>query len=188
MNKKITKILSIVVTISAFGSAQADVSRTATSGIIACGGNQLIRNGGSEFHQTNYVLRNFDSSNSISIKRISVYNASGVLLMDYPETALPNFTNGVLSPQDNSLESFQTAQLSTQEFFGNSGLNANDRPIQVIFEWQSYEPVKPLSISSVRTVRDRIVTVDALGNQVIKQGDERSRHQGQCTVLEQRRY
>ena len=127
MNNKLKITLALLFSIVLGGTAYANGNRTATSGVIVCGGNQLIRNGGTEFHQTNYIFRNYDESIAINIERIRVYNASGLLLHDYPGSALPGFTNGVLGPMDNSLESFQSAQLSSQEFFGNSGLNAAER-------------------------------------------------------------
>ena len=56
MKKLLTIILSSTMLISAAITAEAGGMKKAVSGTLACGGNQLIRNGGKEFHQTNYVL------------------------------------------------------------------------------------------------------------------------------------
>lgn len=164
-------------------NAQAG-TRKAISGVLACGGNQLIRYGGSEFHKTNYVLRNYNALESIDIDRIRVYDATGNLISDFPGTALPRFTNKVLGPTDNSLQPMQTAQFGTEAFFGDSGLAKTARPLQVLIDWSAATLVKPLSASSVRVVRERIVSSDALGNPVVQQGTERSRHQARCRAIE----
>lgn len=184
MKKILTIILSSAMLMSAAATTQAGGMKKAVSGTLACGGNQLIRNGGTEFHQTNYVFRNFNSFESIDINRIRVYDANGSLLSDYSGAALPDFTNSVLGPLDNSLQPYQTAQLGTRSFFGDLGLSKSQRPLQVLIDWSAYVPVTPLKVSLVRVVRERIVTTDSLGNQVVKQGVERSRHRSGCKAIE----
>jgi len=169
-------------------NVQASGTKKALSGTVACGGSQFIRNGGNEFHQASYIMRNFDGSAEIHIERIRFFDATGNLVADFPGTSLPEFTNGILGPQDNVLETNQTAQLGTRNVFGDQGFSSSDRPLQVLIDWNSISPVKPLNVSMVRSVRERIVKIDATGNQIVKYGEERSRHRSACRVIELQRY
>lgn len=182
MKKIVTVVLSVCVLLTSSTGVFAGPKK-ATAGTLACGGNQLIRNGGTEFHQSNYVFRNLNDVSSINIDGIRIYNALGIQIADYPGSALPKFTNGILGSLDSSLDAHQTAQLISRDLFGNAGFAKSERPVQVIIDWSSSAPVTPLKVSLVRLVRERTVTADSLGNTVIKYGSELSRHRSGCNMI-----
>lgn len=153
----------------------------AMSGTIACGGNHVIRNGGNEFQLTQFVLRNYNQTNSIRLDRIRFYNATGSLILDFDGSALPKFINGVLGPMDNQLEPFQTALLRSFDIFADSSLGKKQRPIQVWFDWSADVRVKGPKITIVRQARERIEIIDpTTGLNTVKLGAERSRHRSPC--------
>lgn len=188
MKKYLVAAISCSMLLGVGSALQAAGLKKAIGGTVACGGNQLIRNGGNEFHQTHYILRNLDENNAINIDRIRFYDAMGNLIADYAGGVLPEFTNAVLGPLDKSLEPMQSAQLGTRDVFGNQGFPAAQRPLQMRLDWSASDPVYSLSVSLVRTVRQRTVTTDSQGNALVKYGEERSRHSGTCETVVEKRY
>lgn len=180
MRKILAGIFTLLISLGPVTSVfagHADGAARAARGTVACGGNQVIRDGGNEFQAAIYVLRNYDPSISINIDRIRFYDSHGVLTHDFAG-ALPTFVNGVLSPVDSTLEPNQTAQLRSWDIFGLTGLPLNERPIQMIIDWSANGRPLLLEAGLVRVARDRIVTPTG-----VTLGAERSRHHYDCRTI-----
>jgi hypothetical protein len=165
-------------------AGHADGTTRAIKGTVACGGNQVIRNGGQEFQGAIYVLRNYDPRIPISIDRIRFYDSSGNITHDFlgGGGGLPTFINGILGPLDNTLEPNQTAQLRSWDVLGLTGLPINKRPIQVIIDWSANGRPLLLETGLVRIARKLEITPAGL-----KLGAERSRHLYECRTIRKKR-
>ncbi|HEB58609.1 MAG TPA: hypothetical protein ENJ01_05245 [Gammaproteobacteria bacterium] len=178
----VTMVLSFATT-RVMASA-ADLGRHGATGVIICGGNQLMRNKGSEFHWTAWTLRNFDNHATLFIERMRFIDARGNTLYDSAISGLPVFVNGVLGPLDNGLDPHQTALLSSRDVFGRDvALPKTQRPIQLIIDWSAESHALTLDAVAVRVVRERAVTDDGAGNVTVKIGAERSRHASACRTV-----
>ncbi|MBI2990796.1 MAG: hypothetical protein HYY47_01460 [Deltaproteobacteria bacterium] len=147
----------------------------ARQGVIRCGGNHFLRLSGAEAHTTFYVLRNYNSADSISIDRMIAFEADGSVLFDSNVSGLPPTTNGILGPTDNVLQPNQTAQFDSSAIVP-SFLAQTDRPIQLEIRWSAADKVLILDVSLVRLGRQRDAATGAI--QV-----ERSRMLRECTSI-----
>ncbi len=94
---------------------------------------------------TGYVLRNYNSDGTITIKRIVVYDAGGNIRCDYPNIdPFPTTFKSSLSPHQ-STNIGSGGNMGTCE---NGITPQNGGFIQTIIEWSSSgKPGKPLSVS-----------------------------------------
>jgi hypothetical protein len=164
--------------------ASADRSEgaaTGRQGVVRCGGNNLLRLNGTEVHFISYTLRNFDSTNSIGIDRLRIFDANGNVLFDTannPGGSLPPAENGVLGPTNNMLAPNQTAQFDSNNLI--EFLAQPDRPIQFEVQWSASRPALSLDVVANRIVRGRNATT---GNML----EERARSALGCRTIELRR-
>ncbi len=171
-------LLLAVIPISAAFADAADGTARAYSGTVACGGNQVVRNGGKEFQGAVYVLRNYDPKIAIKIDRIRFFDSHGVVTHNFTGV-LPTFVNGVLGAGDPILDPNQTAQLRSWDVLGMASLPLANRPIQVKIDWSAHGKPLLLEVGLVRLARERIVKPSG----AVKLGAERSRHLYECRTI-----
>jgi hypothetical protein len=159
-------------------AANVDDDTKARQGVVRCGGNQFIRQNGSEIHFTTYTIRNVSSTTPITVERLTFFDATGGVLFDSSISGFPLFQGGVLGPADNVLEPNQTTQLNSNDVI-LTFLPENLRPIQLEITWSAPERVLTLQASAVRIVRQR----DSSGAQLA----ERSRDASGCRTIDLRR-
>lgn len=99
----------------------------AKEGTLACIGNHALRQGGSEITFTGYTFRNFNTSTSITIDSITIFDADGRVLSTMTPGSFPSGFNDLIGPN-------QTAHFNTRNVFGNFNIKtpgadaaANDR-------------------------------------------------------------
>jgi hypothetical protein len=172
MLKTSTPILvATILSLSFMGAVPAD----AAQGFARCGGNNFIGGPSSTQMQiTRLTLRNFDAMQPITINRLVVYNAHGVVLWDSMVSGLPAFTNGILGPANNILGPHQSSTLFSENFL--PFLAETDRPLQTFVTWSSISPALPLGVNSVVVVRGRDPATGA-------QLEERARSGGACEQI-----
>jgi hypothetical protein len=103
-------------------------------GVLGCAGSVYFANQGREIHTTTWIFRNF-GGNEISIRRLLVTDANGVVHCDYP--AVDDFPEGFKStipPMENT--KINTAEMSDCDN-PLDPLPRADRPLQVRIEWVS---------------------------------------------------
>ena len=105
-------------------------------GTIVCGGSHFNRKNNTEAHRTTYVLRNFNTDLSIYIDRMTIYDATGAVIVEHNGASLPVSFNSVLGGGDNSLDPFQSAQYQSSDLVG-APLAKNRRPIQIHIDWSA---------------------------------------------------
>jgi hypothetical protein len=154
-------------------------SETGRQGVVRCGGNNFLRNNGTEIQFTAWLLRNFNSADSIGIDRLRIWRADGEVLFDSANGGLPPTENGILGPANSVLGPNQTAQFNSDDiipFLNDQTL----RPIQLEIQWSASKSVLALEVTNNRVVRGR---VPANGNQQ----EERSRSAIACRTIELRK-
>lgn len=147
-------------------AGHADKTDRGVAGSVSCGGNALFRMGGTEAHRSTMILRNFSDSDSISLDRVRVYDATGALIFDSNASGMPPFVNNVLSSSDNMLNPRQSAQLNLADFIPAQGKDT--RPLQTVFDWSATEPTLTLDIVHVRTVSDYDPATGKVGRQIAR--------------------
>jgi hypothetical protein len=160
-------------------AAAIDDDVKARQGVVRCGGNNFLRQGGAEIHFTAYNFRNVSSTTPITIDRLTFFDANGAVLFDTATSGFPTFENSVLGPADNVLGPNQTAQLNSDDVV--PFLPENQRPIQLEIVWSAPE---------------RVLTLEASGNRVSRQRDpatgaqlaERGRDGNSCRTIDIRRH
>lgn len=160
-------------------AGHADKTDRGVEGSVSCGGNALFRMGGTEAHRSTMVLRNFSDTDSITLDRVRVYNATGALIFDSNVSGMPPFVNNVLGSSDNILDPRQSAQLNLADFITAQGKYT--RPLQTVFDWSATEPTLTLDIVHVRTVSDFDPTTGKVGRQI-------ARNDGACRTTSLRRF
>ena len=153
----------------------SDGEAVARQGVVRCGGNHFLRLSGTEAHTTFYVLRNYNSTRSITIDRMIAFEADGSVLFDSDVSGLPATTNDILGPADNLLQPNQTAQFDSGNIVP-SFLAQTDRPIQLEIQWSATGKVLILDVSLVRLGRQRDPSTGSIGV-------ERSRFLRECTSI-----
>jgi hypothetical protein len=128
------------------------------TGTLACGGNHFVR-ADNEQHATSFTLRNFASEGTITIESVKIYDALGDLIYDSESSGFP---------AAQTLGSHQSTLFSSSILGGF--LPADRRPIQAIFEWSASGRSPDLELSGSTT-------------RLARQGEERSRSQGECKPL-----
>ncbi|MGH8640717.1 MAG: hypothetical protein ACRET6_03340 [Burkholderiales bacterium] len=147
----------------------------AAQGVARCGGNNFI--GGpsnTEMQITRLALRNFNAMQPITINRLVVYNAPGLIIFDSDVSGLPAFTNGILGPANSILGPHQSSVLNSENFL--PFLPQTDRPLQTFVTWSSMGPALPLGVNLAVVVRQRDPVTGA-------QLEERTRAGGDCEQI-----
>lgn len=158
--------------------------KKAQSATVYCGGNHAFSRSNSQAHRSMYVLRNISDHQSISINRIRFYGADGNLLADYIAPDLPVFINAVLGGGDTILAPHETAQLRSQEVFGDSRISRRLRPMQMRIDWSSDEDVLTLQVNHIRSTRQAYEDFDPItGATTLVIGPETSRHNSSCRTV-----
>lgn len=154
-------------------AGHADAQMKGVEGTVRCGGNNFLRERGTEVHFSAYVLRNY-SSNPITIDSLRFFNARGGVIFDSAVDGFPPFENGVLGPLDNVLGPNQTANLHSDDVL--PFLPGNRRPIQLEIVWSAPTPVLTLEAALVRITRARN---PGTGDQ----GEQRASHLYECRTI-----
>ena len=131
------------------GATPAD----AAQGFLRCGGNNFTRASNTEVNTTSLTFRNFNAAQPITITRLIIYNAPGVIIFDSAVAGLPAFTNGLLGPADNMLGAHQTSNVFYDSFLPFQP--QNERPLQTLIQWTSAVPVLALGVGMQQVVRER---------------------------------
>jgi len=163
--------LSLFVTVTVLPSSAQELERGAR-GTLACGGNHDIRLGGTEVTFTGYTFRNFNSSTTITIDDITIYDSTGVVLRSMPAPdPFPAGFNNILGPHE-------TTNFDTTDLFGlsGSGVPAN-RPLQAILNWTASRGGFDLFGHMARMDRERIPGSPP------SQGESRARGLLRCVTL-----
>ncbi len=170
---------SMLVCTSVTQAAFSDQDERAVSGTMACGGNHFNRLGGTETHNTRYILRNYGDT-PVRIEQLTVYAADGSVLFSGDGTSLPPFVNGVLGPGDNVLNPNETANLRTEDFL--NPLPSNLRPISMKIEWAADSRTLIPDFVWVRnTFRREAFDVDPqTGETIFRNRETRGRHLNNC--------
>jgi len=157
---------------------------TGRQGVVRCGGNNFLRLNGTEIQFTAWVLRNFNSGDSITIDRMRVWDADGDVRFDSANGGLPPTENGILGPTNSVLGPNQTAQFNSDDIIPFLQ-DQTQRPIQLEIQWSAARRVLALDAVNNRVVRTRVVapTTPPNGNQL----DERSRAATPCVTIELKR-
>jgi hypothetical protein len=170
-------VAGLAMSLLSIGSLQAkeiDDDTKAKKGVVRCGGNNNLRQGGTEIQFSSYTFRNFNAAASITIERLTFFDATGAVLFDSNASGFPAFANGVLGPADQVLDANQTAQLDTPDLL--PFLPETLRPIQLEIVWSASEKVLLLHASQTRIGRQRDAVTGA-------QLQERSRDSGRCDTI-----
>ena len=170
-------LLATIFSLTFLGATQAQQSEGATTarlGVVRCGGNNFLRLGDTEIHFTFYHLRNFDSTNPITIDRMRFFDANGTVLADSAVLGLPVSFDGKLGPANNTLHPNQTAQFKSDDFL--PFLPQTNRPIQLEIEWSSSKAALTLDVSVNSVSRQRDPATAAVGA-------ERSRSIRECRSI-----
>jgi hypothetical protein len=149
-------ITAAILSVSFMAATPAEATgeiRAARQGFVRCGAQSFLRMSDTEVHYTVITLRNFDRTKPITIKRLAVYNAQGVVIYDSANSGLPSFNNGILGPANSTLNPLQSSGVNSDNFFPY--LSQTDRPAQLFIVWSSTDPVRPLDVSSTTVVRGR---------------------------------
>src|SRR5688572_32814226 len=77
-------------------AANIDDDTKARQGVVRCGGNNFLRQGGTEIQFTSYSLRNLSSTTPITVERLTFFDATGSVLFDSSVSGFPSFQGGVL--------------------------------------------------------------------------------------------
>jgi hypothetical protein len=177
MLKKTASVL-LAAALSSFAyTAHADRSEGATTarqGTLRCGGNNFLRLGGTEIQRTSWVFRNFDSSQSIRIDRLRVFDANGASLFDSASSTLPQSEAGNIGPGNNLLGPNQTVQWNSEDII--PFLPPPDRPVQLELQWSSQQKALTLDGITARISRQRD---SSTGEQLA----ERARHAIECRTI-----
>jgi hypothetical protein len=136
------------------------------TGTLACGGNHFMRFDG-EQHTTTYSLRNYASEGEITIDSITIYDGNGTVVYAFPSDSTPDFPGPrqTLGPHGSTL--FNTGSILAFDYFAQ---DPDPRPIQAIFEWSASKKAPDLELSGSAT-------------RLARNGEERSRSQGECNPL-----
>lgn len=152
-------------------ASDAERGRKGIEGSVTCGGAYYIRNGGTEIQRSTYVLRNVSDNGIIYLDRVRVFSATGAILFDSDVSGIPASYNGVITPADNSLDPRQTANLRIADLIPTQG--RNNRPLQMVVDWNADEPTLTLDAVNVRTNTD----IDPVTGKI---GKQRGRHATAC--------
>jgi len=156
-------------------AAPSDGTTMASSGVVRCGGNNLVRNGSSEIHWTSYNLKNYNSNRPIVIQRLRVFDVNGATLFDSRDTGLPVPGSGTLVGPNNN----RVAPDAGVSFYSRTFLALLDpalRPITMEVRWKAAVPVLTLEVSATRIVREYEPLTQA-------QGAERARSPVSCRTI-----
>lgn len=170
----------LLTTIFSLGFASTTLADTAEGplrareGVVRCGGNNFLRLSGTEIQFAFYQLRNFDTTNSITIDRMRFFDATGAVLADSAVSGLPPSQNGILGPANNTLHPNQTALFDSSTFLAN--LPQTNRPIQLEIEWSSAGSALTLGVTVAHVSRERDPATGAMGVQ-------RSRSESECRSI-----
>lgn len=157
-------------------AARSEATATARQGVIRCGGNHFVRLGGSEVHFTSYPVRNFDSTGSIRIDRMRLFDGLGNVLFDSVTAGgLPPSESGLLGGAANVLGPNQSVLFDTLDM-GIPFQSPATRPLQLEIEWSSPKSVLSLDAFTIRISRQR----DPLTGAILT---ERGRHAGECRSI-----
>jgi len=103
----------------------------AREGTLACVGNHLLRQGGSEISFSGYSFRNFNPNSEITIDSVTIYDAKGTILTSLVGGMFPPGFNQVLGPN-------QTTSFTTRDIFGDSDIRSRAAiPLQTIVKWRA---------------------------------------------------
>ena len=170
-------VAATIASLTFSGVAQADRGEgaaTARQGVIRCGGNNFLRLGGTEIHQSFWVFRNFDSAIPIVFDRMRVWDATGAVLFDSNATGLPSSEDGQIGAGNNVLAPNQTTQFDSSTIV--PFLAATNRPIQLELAWSAAKAALSLDGIAVRTSRQRDPATGAIQT-------ERGRHAVECRSI-----
>jgi hypothetical protein len=143
-------LAATIFSLSFTGATPAD----AAQGFLRCGGNNFVRGtNNTEVNTGSITFRNFNATQPITITRLVIYNAPGVIIFDSAVSGLPAFANGLLGPADNTLDAHQTSNVFYDSFLPFQA--QNDRPLQTLIQWTSSVPVLPLGVTMQQVVRER---------------------------------
>lgn len=146
--------LTFVGAVQADRGERGEGATTARQGVVRCGGSNFLNLGGTEIHTATYDLRNFDSANPIVIDRLRIFDATGAVLRDSANSALPPSDNGILGPANNTLNPNQTATYSTANLVPFQGPTTH--ALQMEIEWSARRGAAlSLDVITVRIVRAR---------------------------------
>jgi len=175
MMKQLVLVSALVAAPMLATASPSEQDDRAVGGTIVCGGSHFDRQGGTEAHRTTYVLRNFNTDLSIHINRLTIYDASGSVIVSHDGSSLPPSFNSVLGGGDNSLDPFQSAQYQSSNLVG-APLVTERRPIQMHVEWSSDARALIPEVVGVRTARRQEIRPDGS----VRSREERGRHVKEC--------
>lgn len=159
-------------------AAAADTPGVGAAGkannVALCPANNFRRLSNTEVQTTSLTLRNFDPVHPVTITRLVIYNAPGVIIYDSTILGLPAFTNGILGPTNNTLNARQTSTVFVDAFLPYQ--EQTTRPLQLLVEWSSTPSALPLHVGAVTVVREQNQSSGA-------HLAERSRSGGQCETI-----
>lgn len=168
--KQISLASVLVATPMLVTASPSEQDSRGVAGTIVCGGSHFNRRNNTEAHRTTYVLRNFNTDLSIYIDRMTIYDATGAVIVEYDGASLPVSFNSVLGGGDNSLDPFQSAQYQSSDLIGPP-LSKKRRPIQVHIDWSADARALIPEFVGVRTGR----RTDGINS-----FEERGRHLKEC--------
>jgi len=173
--KQCSLISALIMTPLLATASPSEQDDRAVGGTIVCGGSHFDRIGGTEAHRTTYVLRNFNTDLPIHIDRLTIYDATGSVIVSHNGATLPLSFNSVLGGGDNSLDPFQSAQYQSASLIG-APLPRSRRPIQMHVEWSSDARALIPEFVGVRTGRRQETRPDGS----VRNREERGRHLKEC--------
>jgi hypothetical protein len=149
---------------------------TARDGVVRCGGNNHLRQGGTEVRFNSFSLHNFDSATPITITRMRFFDGSGAVLLDsLTSGGLPPSQSGLLGGANNVLAPNQSVAFHSVDFL--QFLPQNSRPIQMELTWSAAKSAQVLYVTTSPMVRQW----DSSTNQ---QGSTRAKGGGsECTAI-----
>lgn len=112
------------------GIAPAAAQSVPVQRTLFCGGNNFLRLAGTEAVTTAYFLRNYHPTGSVTIDRVLVFNALGVIIYNSTVSGIPASFNGLIGPANNVMAPHQTANIISDSFLPYLA-STTDRPIQV---------------------------------------------------------
>lgn len=118
---------------------------------LGCGGNY------SGSQATSWTFHNYNESSVITVERMRFYSAHGALLYDSALNALPQASNNVLGPSDNTLEPHQSANFNTDILLADgilAPIPANERPIMLLLDTRRPARASSLAGTVTRITRD----------------------------------
>lgn len=131
---------------------------------LGCGGNY------SASQATSWTFRNFNETSVMTIERMRFLGAHGSVLYDSALSGLPEASNDVLGPLDNTLEPHQSANFNSDDLVTDGILDpipSNERPIMLLVDTR-----KPVRASSMVGTVTRITRNPSTGEETGRTASE----------------